>query len=61
MGCDNVLYIDPFDSNDITAKVLLLADPTNYRLYQSKVSELSFVHTYEDIAKEFLNLLYEDN
>ncbi|MFZ2523381.1 MAG: hypothetical protein WAW92_03255 [Minisyncoccia bacterium] len=53
---DIALFIDPKSKIDIEQKVLWLCDPKNYELQKSKVESFNFVHTWEDIAKEYINI-----
>lgn len=55
---DAVLYIDPTNEADITEKISMFADPLKREEYTHHAQEFSYVHTYEDIAKEFL-LVYK--
>lgn len=50
------LFVDPLNSDDITEKILMLSDDATYKLYQSKAQHFSFRHSWEEIAKEFLEL-----
>lgn len=56
---DTVLYIDPKNPDDIAEKISTLADPAQRQEYARRAREFSYVHTYEDIAQEFL-LVYKD-
>ncbi len=53
---DTVLYIDPLDQKDIEQKILNMAEPEIYKIYADRAQTFSFVHTTEDIAREFLAL-----
>jgi glycosyltransferase involved in cell wall biosynthesis len=50
------LFVDPTSKEEILNAVLALCDEGVYRKCQSALNNLSYVHTYEDIAKEFLTL-----
>ena len=50
------IFADPKDENDIAEKVLWLCDPKNYDAQKKKVESFSFIHTWEDIAKEYLDV-----
>ncbi len=56
---DSVLYVDPRSVDDLAEKISLLADSTQRQEYARRVRDFSYVHTYEDIAKEFL-VVYKD-
>ncbi len=56
---DTVLYIDPKNPDDIAEKISMLADSDTRETYAIRAREFSYVHTYEDIAKEFL-VVYKD-
>jgi len=49
-----VLFVDPFNKEDITQKILLLADKKNYDHYLDKTKNYSHTHSWERIAEEFL-------
>lgn len=51
---DSVIYIDPKNEQDIAEKISMLADPEIREDYTRRAREFAYVHTYEDIAKEFL-------
>lgn len=51
---DIALFVDPCDLHDIEAKVLWLLKPENYELQCKKIREFTFVHTWEQIASEYL-------
>ncbi|MDP3996353.1 MAG: hypothetical protein Q8P86_01515 [bacterium] len=50
------MFADPEDENDIAEKIKDLCQPEVYEEYRRRVEGFTFVHTYEDIAKEFLSL-----
>ena len=50
------LFIDPIDKEDIKNKILFLADDKNYKEYKDKVMNFYFKHTWEEIAREFINI-----
>lgn len=51
---DVALFVDPKNLNDIKEKVLWLCDEKNYAEQKKKVEAFSFVHSWEDVAKEYL-------
>ena len=48
------IFVDPFDKDDIKNKILFLSDEDNYKEYKNKIESFNFVHTWEEIADEFL-------
>ncbi|MEK7579316.1 MAG: glycosyltransferase family 4 protein [Patescibacteria group bacterium] len=48
--------VDPLNEDEIANAFLTLADETHYREYALRVRALSFIHSYKDIAHEFLAL-----
>ena len=56
---DTVLYVDPLDEKDIQEKIELLLQPAQYAKYKERIGQFTFVHTYSDIAEEFLVILKE--
>ncbi len=53
---DVAIFVNPLDKQDIIEKVLWLMDENNYKAQQEKLAKFSFVHTWDQIADEFLNL-----
>lgn len=53
---DIAITIDPFDAQDIKEKVLWLSDETNYRLQEDKIRNFNFVHSWQDIANEIIEI-----
>ncbi|MFA5889118.1 MAG: hypothetical protein WCW47_02135 [Candidatus Paceibacterota bacterium] len=51
------IFIDPLNEQEIEHAVLGLLDEEEYRKACDKVRQFSFVHTWEDIAKEFLEIV----
>lgn len=51
---DAVLYVDPKNQNDLVQKICMLADSNTHEVYARRASEFAYVHTYEDVAKEFM-------
>jgi len=51
---DCAIFVDPENVGEIAEKILWLADPNNYELQKRKVEAFSFKHSWEDIAREFL-------
>jgi len=50
------IFVDPLDKEDIKNKILFLADDKNYKEYQKKVVDFNFVHSWQEIAGEFLDI-----
>jgi glycosyltransferase involved in cell wall biosynthesis len=53
---DRGIFVDPLDEKEIETAVLCLLDKENYKIALEKVRNFSFVHTWEEIAKEFLSV-----
>ena len=50
------LFVDPENIDDITDKILYLADEKNYKKQVDKIKIFNFTHTWQEIASEFLVL-----
>jgi glycosyltransferase involved in cell wall biosynthesis len=50
------LFIDPLDGEDIKNKILFLADDKNYLEYKNKIINFNYKHTWNEIAREFINV-----
>jgi len=53
---DIAIFVDPQDTNDITEKVLWLSDPVNYQSQKKKIESFTFLHTWEDIGREYIDV-----
>lgn len=53
---DIALLVDPESVEDIAEKVRFLADDENYHRQQEKVQRFNFLHSWDDIARETLNV-----
>jgi glycosyltransferase involved in cell wall biosynthesis len=53
---DAGLFVDPLRPEDITEKILILADDEKYSAYQKKAAAFHLKHSWADIAGEFLGL-----
>jgi hypothetical protein len=53
---DIAIFVDPKDEKDITEKVLWLSSPENYKKQKEKIEKFNFVHSWEDIACEYMNV-----
>ena len=51
------LFIDPFNQDDIKNKILLLGNDQEYKKYQQKVSQFTYVQTWHEIANQFLTII----
>jgi glycosyltransferase involved in cell wall biosynthesis len=53
---DIALFVDPESEEDIAAKLLFLSDPANYEAQKRKVESFSFTHTWEEMAREYIEI-----
>jgi glycosyltransferase involved in cell wall biosynthesis len=53
------VLVDPLDEADMARGVKTLADPTTYERLQAKIATFDEVRTYDDIAKEFIELIHK--
>jgi glycosyltransferase involved in cell wall biosynthesis len=51
-----VLPVDPRDEEAIADAIVEMTNPTVYATFQERIRAFSFVHTYADIAKEFITV-----
>ena len=51
-----VMFVDPLDVDAIADAIVQMANDVIYAAYEGRVRELSFEHSYTDIAKEFITL-----
>jgi len=49
--------VDPLDRNDIVRALETLAEPAGYEEALKKAAAFSYVRTYDDVARDFLELL----
>lgn len=54
---DIAVFIDPQDPEDIAKKIIWLCDKSNYEIQKKKVEEFNFIHTWQDIAQEYLQVV----
>jgi len=54
------IFIDPMNKEEIVSAVVSLCQEKTYRECQATLNTLSYSHTYEDIAKEFLTLATQE-
>lgn len=50
------LFVDPLDPTDISEKILLLSRDDIYQKYVKNISQFNFLHSYDDIAGELINI-----
>lgn len=50
------IFVDSADKNDIKKAILSLMDANNYNKYKEKISAFKFVHSWDEIAKEFIDI-----
>ncbi len=50
------LFVDPENVGDISAKIEWLADEKNYEAQKKKVEAFSYVHSWEDISREIIEV-----
>lgn len=50
------IFVDPMNKQDIVNKILWLSDPKNYALQKQKIIDFKWVHTWENIAAEIINI-----
>ncbi len=53
---DIAVFVNPQDENDIKEKILWLCQPDNYLAQKKKVEAFSFMHTWDEIAAEFISV-----
>ncbi|KKW19785.1 MAG: hypothetical protein UY63_C0006G0027 [Parcubacteria group bacterium GW2011_GWA2_51_10] len=54
---DYGVLVDPLSENDMERGIRELADPAVYAVLTKKIATFNEVHTYDDIAREFVELL----
>lgn len=54
---DTAVYVDPLDEEAIAEAICTLSCSDAYEAQRRKVLSFSFIHTYDDIAREFINLM----
>ncbi len=53
---DISITVNPLDQNDIKEKIDFLLDKDNYNRQVEKIKSFNFIHTWEDIAKEIIEI-----
>lgn len=54
---DIALLVDPKDKNDIKEKVMYLLDKDNYNKQVEKIKNFNFIHTWDQISKEIIEIV----
>ena len=52
------IFVNPLEENDIIEKILWLAEEKNYAIAEKKIQNFNFMHSWEEIAHEYENLIY---
>lgn len=50
------IFVDPENTDEIAEKIRWLSQPENYEAQKKKVEAFDFLHTWEQIAEEFLTV-----
>ena len=50
------IFVDPLNEKEIEDAILRLLDSENYKQQVEKIKNFSFIHTWEEIAQEFIDL-----
>jgi glycosyltransferase involved in cell wall biosynthesis len=50
------IFVDPMDENDIKEKIVWISDPKNRAIQAEKIKNFTWIHTWEDICREFVTL-----
>ena len=53
---DITIFVDPQNEDEIAKEVIWLCDNSNYQEQKKKVESFNFIHTWEDIAGEYINI-----
>ena len=53
---DAAIFVDPLNKKEITEKIIWLADPKNRAAQAEKVRQISFSHSWKEIADEILEI-----
>ncbi len=51
------IFVDPFDSESIMMGITSISDAETYRKFVENIKQLDYIHSWEDITKEFEGLL----
>lgn len=49
------IFVDPINEKDISEKIIWISDPKNRASQAAKIKSFKWVHTWDDIAKEFIS------
>lgn len=50
------LFVDPENPEDIKEKVLWIMKPENYALQKSKINQFTFIHDWDKMAQEYIDI-----
>lgn len=50
------IFVDPLDEGDIEQGIIKLLDKNEYDKWVQKVNSFNFIHTWEEMAKEYIEL-----
>ena len=53
------ISVNPKDPKEIKEKILWLCEENNYKMQVQKIKDFNFVHSWEEIAKEILEVYWE--
>jgi glycosyltransferase involved in cell wall biosynthesis len=53
---DIAIFVDPENPDDIQEKILWLLDAQNHAEQKKKIESFTFTHTWEDMAREYVDL-----
>lgn len=53
-GCG--IFVDPLNTNELSEKIVYLADRNHYNEYVECISHLSYTHSYDEITQELLEI-----
>ena len=51
------IFVDPKNEMEIAEKIVFLSRPENYEIYKKKIENFNFIHSWEEIAHEFLDIV----
>lgn len=50
------IFVDPLNKDEIKSAIARLLDEEEYKIIQEKIRNFTFVHSWQDIASEFISL-----
>ena len=50
------ISVDPRDQSALTEAIIRMADIETYDLYRKRIAVFSYTHTYDDIARDLIQL-----